>query len=330
MVNANHFYHENFSHLDDLAIDDESDESSSSDTEDDGEEFSFRQIVQLRKIFDVDRYGCFGKWCLFLAAAKHRRWEELLKPVPLYHNGTFDIQRLLFVIDHTPTLTAVHLAIVDENYVECNRFVIQLLHYVFVKKSEPMLFTISDFKFQKLIKSSGVTMNGPYPTDVFDLQVDDDLEERPGLPNNRKFGFYGASPARFYSILSNGYVKSLKSETNDESIEPTRIHLTSDFSASLSHSDKEPYWYELSPGAVLRCVALCEYKDHPDCVQYKKDSNQKYIDIFLTKGAEFRIWLIMFFKEVIPALPPTSTLQCHSAKLKSGKRIKLESHQKFT
>ncbi|XP_037957796.1 protein mono-ADP-ribosyltransferase Parp16-like [Teleopsis dalmanni] len=273
-------------------------------------------IHQLMQMFDIDIIGCDGKWSLFVAAASSHRWKELLIPIPPFKSGsTFDIKWLLQVIKETPKFSTLYDLILKRNCDVCERYVIELLYIVLLTMSEPNFHMLKPYKLQTIIGITYLNMNEIRPTHAFEMRFANPAKQEEkfeSVSSNfcRKFGFYGAPPSEFYSILFNGFLsKEIKRPTNEENAEVKQIHLTTDLSVSLTHSVAEPSWSLSTCGAVLRSVAICEYIERPDCVHVRKDADQEHTDIFISKGEVIRVRHMLFFGEEIPSLQPDGHIE---------------------
>lgn len=102
------------------------------------------KLKNIRDLLETDIDGCDIKFSLFVAAAQSYRHDSQLKPFPpnCITKNAPDIDRLLKIIQDTPSLGEMLIHIKDKKTDEIKSEVIELIHWVLVSAKDARLQSI--------------------------------------------------------------------------------------------------------------------------------------------------------------------------------------------
>uniref|UniRef100_A0A1I8Q1T8 PARP16 N-terminal domain-containing protein n=1 Tax=Stomoxys calcitrans TaxID=35570 RepID=A0A1I8Q1T8_STOCA len=220
----------------------------------------FNKTQELLQVLVNDLMACDAKWTLFVATAFSYQYEHKLIPFPpkFAHEETgHDIDALVMVINDTPKLTVILDHIVEENFQELNKEVIELLYWVLITQNNPSLRLLDGQEVEAMLQSMGMKDLPLKPTFIFEIMAAQEFHSQQafGKVNSvlplRK-GFYGHKLDTFYSIIHNGFtIAHCKGQET--------LMLSTDFLTTLHKSPCGTAWGYSLCGSLISCTALCEF-----------------------------------------------------------------------
>lgn len=129
------------------------------------------KLADLISVLKNDLNACDMKWTLFVAAAHSYRYDSQLKPAPakFVEGNSLDIEKLLTIISQVPPLqtllehlcNSVEKCQSTDSSEQYNVDIIDLLHWIFIKVTEPSLKSTE--------RNNVSTMNSFINKETFDI-----------------------------------------------------------------------------------------------------------------------------------------------------------------
>lgn len=241
-----------------------------------------KKLCSLRKILKENSSGCDIKWSLFVSACNSYFYEESVNPFPpeyvRRHTGK-DIEALLRVIGDTPSFSLILEQKGDRYICPLKRSVIDLLHWLLVETSEPIIKLTDYDEAESVIGFISSQLAIPKPSLIFRVQYSQNSEEekRWKLIAKRTQAVhlcYGNKLEYFYTVLHKG----MKLVVNESRSTDSGVYLSNDICDAIGKSPTGFGWGGSAFGARLCCVAVCELADHDQfmcCIKYPENKVTK-------------------------------------------------------
>lgn len=231
-------------------------------------QFNEQQLFAIRQCLQNDLKACDIKWSLFVAAAQGFRYVSKLKPYPpqfMHNDDQLNIERIQHVIAIAPPFSTIHKLLVQQQYETLPRDLIELLHWLLVTLSDPILKTVPKNQYHDILNKVQSIDRGPKPTYIFEcIPTSDAVKERNfqqhAKDRRRLYAFHGSKLDSFHSILNYG----LQQHLCKEALFGEGIYLSSEMHVSLLYSSIGTGWSKSGCGKTLSCMAVCEFIEHPD------------------------------------------------------------------
>lgn len=266
------------------------------------------KIHCLKHLLSRDLIACDAKWTIFVSAALSYRYESQLKPFPpRFENeqGGCNIETLAAIINETPKLKIVLKNLIDENYDELDTEVVELLYWVLVTLRDSYLRSVDEEEYDSIMSKIPQKSDAICPSHIFALCPTTNSKSEEVFQNEKanfpsKFAFHGSKLDCFYSIINHG----LHQHMCKNGLFGEGVYLSSELSVSMNYSPFGAGWGASNCGAMLSCVALCEYVENPNHVKFKVDEKHKTdipnTYIVITNNDVVRVRYLLFYGRQFP------------------------------
>lgn len=229
------------------------------------------KIVAIKQVLAKDLKACDIKLSLFISAAQGYRYVSKLKPYPskFIVNDGLNIDAIHQIISNLPSLPILFNNICKNNYHDLNEDNVDLLHWLLITLNDPYLKTIPRNRYNDILKKVQSIDRGPEPTHIFEVQPQiDSVGERNfqqhAINRSTLYAFHGSKLDSFHSILNYG----LQQHLCKQAVFGEGIYLSSEMNVSLLFSSIGTGWNKSGCGQKLSCMAICEFIEHPEHLQF--------------------------------------------------------------
>ncbi|XP_065369961.1 protein mono-ADP-ribosyltransferase Parp16 isoform X2 [Calliphora vicina] len=259
------------------------------------------KIQALQYALETDLLACDAKWTLFVSAALSYRYDLVLRPFPPQfadEQSGYNIDTLISVINDTPKLTVILQNLMEQNYTEFGREIIDLLYWVLIEKREPALRLVEGEELYSLLTSIDEKAMKIKPTHVFEVNALTGFHSQVAFRNRTsdlplKMAFMGNKLDNYFSILQNGFIHYTENK-ND-------LELTTDLQTSLQHSPNCAAWGASQCGSIIACTALCEFALDTNEDKIVGNKNDKTcVNIQLRNLQNIRVRYLIFYGKRFP------------------------------
>lgn len=266
------------------------------------------KIHCLKHLLSRDLLACDAKWTIFVSAALSYRYESQLKPFPSrFENetGECNIETLVAIVNETPKLKIFLKNIIDENYDELDTEVVELLYWVLVRLRDPYLRSVEGEEYENVMSKIPQRTGAMKPSHIFAVCPIANSKSEEVFQNEKKvypskFAFHGSKLDSFFSIINHG----LHQHMCKNGLFGDGVYLSSELSVSMGYSPFGAGWGASNCGAMLSCVALCEYINNPNHVKFKVDEKHKTdipnTYIVITNNDVVRVRYLLFYGRQFP------------------------------